>query len=126
MGNICNIFFNENLYQKDLNISTPQFIIKGIPIENTYNDLSNSLHIQIPSAHTFLSNYLDDIPIYVNSSSNNSLINSYYRPQSAIVHHYYYKNNNDNDNINNNNNDNMSKFLLLSVLFSELELVDEL
>ncbi len=29
MGNICNIFSNENLdqkHQKDLNISTPQFI----------------------------------------------------------------------------------------------------
>lgn len=124
MGNICNIFSNENFdqkHQKDLNISTPQFIPEGIPIQNSYNDLSNSLPIQIPTAHAFPSNYLDDSPIYVNSSSdysssNYSFPNSYQRPHPTIVHHYNY----------NNNNDNMTNFLLSGVLFSELELADEL
>lgn len=123
MGNICNNFSNENFDQKhvkNLNISTPQFITEGIPIQNSYTDLSNSQPIQIPTA--FSSNYQDDSPIYVNSfsdySSNYSLPNSYQTPQPTIVHHYNYNNNNDNDN--------MTNFLLAGVLFSELELADEL
>jgi hypothetical protein len=122
MGNICNNFSNENFDQKhlkNLNISTPQFITEGIPIQNSYTDLSNSQPIQIPTA--FSSNYQDDSPIYVNSSSNYSssnysFPNSYQRPQPTIVHHYNY----------NNNNDNMTNFLLAGVLFSELEIADEL
>ena len=73
MGNICNNFSNENFHQKhvkNLNISTPQFITEGIPIQNSYTDLSNSQPIQIPTA--FSSNYQDDSPIYVNSSANSN------------------------------------------------------
>ena len=124
MGNICNIFSNENLdqkYKKNLNISTPQFIPEGIPIQNNYSDLSNSQPIAIPTANAFPSNYLDDSPIYVNtfsdySSSNYSLPNSYQRPQPTIIHHYNY----------NNNNDNTNNLLLAGVLLSELEFVDDL
>ena len=143
MGNICNIFSNEKFekkHQKNLNISTPQFIPQGIPVQNNYCDLSNSQPITIPSANAFSSNsqpitipsananafssnYLDDRPIYVNSfsdysSSNYSLPNSYQRPQPNIIHHYNYNNNNDNTNTNTNN------LLMAGVILSELEFVD--
>ncbi len=121
MGNICNIFSNENFeqkHQKDLNISTPQFILERIPIQNSYYDLSNSQPIAIPSSNPFPCNYLDDSPIYVNSfssysSSTYSLPNSYQKPQSTIIHNY-------------NNNSNTNNLLLTGVLLSELEFVDYL
>ena len=114
MGNICNIFSNENhkqKHEKNLNISTPQFIPEEIPIQNNYSDLSYSQPIPIPTvnANAFPSDYYDDSPSYVNY--NYSLPNSYQKPQPTIVHH--------------NNNDNMSNVLLAGVLFSELELIDD-
>ena len=129
MGNICNIFSNQNLqdkYQKNLNISTPQFIPQGIPIVNNYIDLSNSQPIAIPTANPLPSNYNNN-PIYVNSlsdysssyysSSNYSLNNSYEKTQPTIFHHYNY---------NYNNNDNTNNLLYTGVLFSELEVIDDL
>jgi hypothetical protein len=139
MGNICNIFSNDNFEQKhlkNLNIFTPQFIPEEIPIQNNYSDLSNSHAIPIPiaNANAFPSNYLDNSPVYVNtfssySSSNYSLPNSYQIAEPTIIHHYYYNyndNDNTNTNTNTNTNDNTNNLLLTEVLLSELEFVDDL
>ena len=126
MGNITNIFYNENLeekQQKYLNISTPQFIPEDITIQNNYYDLSNSKAIEISSTNFFFSNYINISSIYLNS-----LPNSYQKAEPNIIHHYNYNNhdnnNNDNNNNDNNNNDNRNNLLICELLNPQIELID--
>jgi len=100
MGNIC----NKQKHIENLNISTPQFILKEISIKNSYNDLSNSQPIPICNTnHINIKNNYDN-PLHINSFPKYLLPNSYLKPTPSSF--YDYNNNNNNYNNNNNNNDN--------------------